>query len=96
MRYVGPSAAIGIGRGARADKRRLASLLSFGVALAAFGATSGRNPIEVGSERWGCDIVAALRKSAETHQPVFLLFQEVPSCAGCQAWQVRPDTPSRC
>jgi len=42
------------------------------------------NPVEVGHVRWGRDLDAALQKSAETGKPVFVLFQEVPGCSGCQ------------
>lgn len=42
------------------------------------------NPIEVGDVSWGRDLTTALTTSKETGKPVFLLFQEVPGCAGCQ------------
>ncbi|GJQ57932.1 MAG: hypothetical protein D8M57_04185 [Candidatus Scalindua sp. AMX11] len=42
------------------------------------------NPVEVGSVKWGRDLDDALTKSSETGRPVFLLFQEVPGCVGCQ------------
>ncbi|NOX99015.1 MAG: hypothetical protein GXP30_04655, partial [Verrucomicrobia bacterium] len=42
------------------------------------------NPVEVGLVEWGRDLEAALNKSAETGKPVFVLFQEIPGCAGCQ------------
>ena len=42
------------------------------------------NPIEIGAVQWGRDLSKALRMSAETGRPVFVLFQEVPGCSGCQ------------
>jgi Thioredoxin-like len=42
------------------------------------------NPVEVGAVKWGRDLDQALRQSADTGKPVFLLFQEVPGCSGCQ------------
>ena len=42
------------------------------------------NPIEIGAVQWGHDLSKALRMSAETGRPVFVLFQEVPGCSGCQ------------
>ena len=42
------------------------------------------NPIAVGTVVWGRDYNAALASAKATGKPVFLLFQEVPGCAGCQ------------
>jgi hypothetical protein len=42
------------------------------------------SPIEVGLVNWGRDLNQALTLSGETGRPVFLLFQEVPGCGGCQ------------
>lgn len=42
------------------------------------------NSVEVGHVRWGRDFDGALARSKETGKPVFLLFQEVPGCIGCQ------------
>lgn len=42
------------------------------------------NPVEVGSVNWGRDFDRALTTSDETGRPVFVLFQEVPGCGGCQ------------
>jgi len=36
------------------------------------------NPVEVGHVNWGRDFDAALKMSADSGKPVFLLFQEVP------------------
>ena len=44
----------------------------------------GGNPVEVGKVDWLRDHATALAKSRETGKPVFLLFQEVPGCAGCK------------
>jgi hypothetical protein len=45
---------------------------------------ANENPIEVGSVHWGRDLDKALIISNETGRPVFVLFQEVPGCGGCQ------------
>ena len=42
------------------------------------------NPIEIGSVNWGRDLDQAQKLSGETGRPVFVLFQEVPGCSGCQ------------
>lgn len=42
------------------------------------------NPIEVGTVRWQRDYEAALASAKKSGKPVFLLFQEVPGCAGCR------------
>ena len=54
------------------------------VVLTLVGVLFGKNPIEIGSVQWGTDLGAAKKQSAHTGRPVFLLFQEVPGCAGCQ------------
>lgn len=43
-----------------------------------------KNPVEIGLVDWNRDLDAALAKSSETGKPVFVLFQEVPGCAGCR------------
>lgn len=43
-----------------------------------------QNPVEVGKVRWGRDHDAALAAAKTSGKPVFLLFQEVPGCAGCK------------
>ena len=43
-----------------------------------------KNPIEVGDVAWGRNYEQALGKARETGKPIFLLFQEVPGCAGCK------------
>lgn len=43
-----------------------------------------KNPIEVGTVSWLRDYSAARARSKESGKPIFLLFQEVPGCAGCQ------------
>lgn len=40
--------------------------------------------IEVGDVDWGRDLEAAFSASSESGKPIFMLFQEVPGCAGCQ------------
>lgn len=42
------------------------------------------NPIEVGHVNWSRDYQGALRASRQSGKPVFLFFQEVPGCIGCQ------------
>jgi Thioredoxin-like len=42
------------------------------------------NPEEVGKVTWGRDYEGALSLSRATGKPIFLLFQEVPGCAGCK------------
>ena len=42
------------------------------------------NPVEVGTVRWQRDYEAALAAAKTSAKPVFLLFQEVPGCAGCK------------
>jgi hypothetical protein len=48
--------------------------------------TAGGNPVAVGKVAWGRDLEQALAASKASGKPVFLLFQEVPGCAGCQAF----------
>lgn len=43
-----------------------------------------QNPVEVGDVNWGRDYQAALSQSQNSGKPIFLLFQEVPGCAGCK------------
>ena len=49
-----------------------------------YGIAANENPVEVGLVSWGRNLDHALRLSGETGRPVFLLFQEVPGCSGCQ------------
>jgi hypothetical protein len=44
------------------------------------------NPVEAGNVEWGRDLDAALRQSETTGTPVFVLFQEIPGCIGCQTF----------
>jgi Thioredoxin-like len=44
----------------------------------------GQNPMAVGKVKWGRDYATATKLSRETGKPIFLLFQEVPGCSGCQ------------
>ena len=43
-----------------------------------------QNPVEIGHVQWGRDVDAGLLTSKTTGKPLFLLFQEVPGCSGCQ------------
>lgn len=56
------------------------------LALASCQADPGNNKnlVEVGTVKWLRDYPTALTKSKESGKPVFLLFQEVPGCAGCK------------
>lgn len=45
---------------------------------------SAKNPEEVGSVVWERDYDMAMNASGKSGKPVFLLFQEVPGCAGCK------------
>lgn len=47
-------------------------------------AAPSAQPIEAGKVTWGRDLDAALVSSAKTGKPLFVLFQEIPGCAGCQ------------
>lgn len=42
------------------------------------------NPEATGTVKWGRDYDAAIASAKMTGKPVFLLFQEVPGCAGCR------------
>ena len=63
--------------------RRLIMILTV-LLLATQGVAAADNPIEVGAVHWGRDLDQALKTSAATGRPVFVLFQEVPGCSGCQ------------
>lgn len=56
------------------------------LALASCQADPGTqgNPVEIGTVSWLRNYPAALTKSKTSGKPVFLLFQEVPGCAGCK------------
>ncbi|MEM9160186.1 MAG: VPGUxxT family thioredoxin-like (seleno)protein, type 2, partial [Verrucomicrobiota bacterium] len=46
--------------------------------------TQAGNPEEVGDVNWGRNYEHALAQAKESGKPIFLLFQEVPGCAGCK------------
>lgn len=48
------------------------------------GVAANDTAIEVGAVNWGRDLDQAQKLSGETGRPVFVLFQEVPGCSGCQ------------
>ena len=50
----------------------------FGVAVSA--------PVEIGDVRWGRSLEEAQAASRQSGKPILILFQEVPGCAGCQAF----------
>lgn len=60
------------------------ALLYFATVLLSFQAHAAANPVEVGEVEWGRDYEQALEKAKESGKPIFLLFQEVPGCAGCK------------
>ncbi len=47
-------------------------------------AKASQNPEEVGKVTWNRDYDAALALAKASGKPIFLLFQEVPGCAGCK------------
>ncbi len=61
-------------------------LLLSALALASCQADDAKhkNPIEVGAVSWLRDHPSALAQSKKSGKPIFLLFQEVPGCAGCK------------
>jgi len=62
--------------------RVFASIMAAAIVLTTLSGQSMENPVEVGDVRWGRDLEAALRNSAETGKPVLVLFQEIPGCSG--------------
>ena len=46
--------------------------------------TKANQPIEVGTVNWLRDLDLAREQSMANGKPIFLLFQEVPGCAGCK------------
>lgn len=42
------------------------------------------NPEEVGTVKWGRNYETAIAEAKNSGKPVFLLFQEIPGCAGCK------------
>ncbi len=63
---------------------KLLSIIFITAVTSTCGFEPKSNPVEVGSVHWGRNIDTALTESAETGKPIFLFFQEVPGCAGCQ------------
>jgi hypothetical protein len=66
-----------------------AAVLFGGMLLAASQAgcqpeKNSQNPVEVGKVAWGRDYEAARKAAKLSGKPIFLLFQEVPGCAGCK------------
>lgn len=65
-------------------------VLSFSIfqpSTQAIGAEKGRvNPIEAGDVKWQRDLDAALVSAKNSGKPVFVLFQEIPGCLGCQTF----------
>ena len=46
--------------------------------------TATPQPLEIGLVNWGRDLDSSFGQSKESGKPVFVLFQEVPGCEGCQ------------
>jgi len=67
-----------------ASQQLPAKTLSAGIISKLGSAPPSDQPVEIGLVRWGRDLDAALKKSDKTGKPIFVLFQEVPGCAGCQ------------
>lgn len=44
----------------------------------------GQKSVETGTIEWGRNYEEAQEQSQKTGKPIFLLFQEVPGCQGCQ------------
>jgi hypothetical protein len=42
------------------------------------------NPVELGDVKWLRSFDEATQKSALTHKPILILFQEIPGCATCR------------
>lgn len=55
----------------------------FLVLLTALGSCENQQ-IEIGTITWERNYEKAVEKSKESGKPIFLLFQEVPGCQGCQ------------
>jgi hypothetical protein len=67
-------------------RQSLRSLIS-GILLGlTFLSQSRANPVEIGAVNWQRDFKTACAQSRESGKPIFLLFQEVPGCQGCQAF----------
>ena len=66
----------------------LGLILSALLAVVSPGRSNGSpiedNPIEVGHVIWSRDYQGAVQASRQSGKPVFLFFQEVPGCIGCQ------------
>jgi len=54
--------------------------------LLAWVANAEPQPTEIGTVTWEREYPRALTLAEESGKPVFLLFQEVPGCAGCRAF----------
>ena len=63
-------------------KRFIVLLISF-LAMTP-GVHAAETPVAIGAVHWGRDLDHAYKLSGETGRPVFVLFQEVPGCGGCQ------------
>ena len=44
------------------------------------------NPVEVGNVHWSRDFKTTLTESRGSGKPIFVLFQEIPGCIGCQTF----------
>ena len=64
--------------------RVLTVFIILAMVVSAYGGEPIKNPVEVGTVRWGRDFDAALKNSAKTGKPVLILFPEIPGCSGVQ------------
>lgn len=62
----------------------LISIFLFFFTGTSFANQDSTNPVEVGHVKWERDYKVALEQSKNSQKPIFLLFQEVPGCIGCQ------------
>lgn len=69
-------------------KHALSSALALFLALSShtLAAELDANPAEVGDVTWRRDYPGALAAARESGKPIFLFFQEVPGCIGCQTF----------
>ena len=60
------------------------TVLVFGIQILTFSSGSYGSPVEIGKVNWGRDLEEGMARSEKEDKPIFLLFQEVPGCAGCK------------
>ena len=65
---------------------RMKYLLSTTLILLSICIYVNGNEVEVGEVKWQRDYKEALAESVTSGKPLFMLFQEVPGCSGCQTY----------